>query len=65
MITFLITASPSQQLQGFEVRIGGYKFFAFSHYHANENGGTLNVNDCDRTFIGWYALLITKWTASV
>lgn len=40
--------------EGFEVVIGGYNYFAFSHYHSNIRGGGATVSDCDRTFVGWY-----------
>eukprot|EP00299_Pterocystis_sp_00344_P014617 c7250_g1_i1.p1 GENE.c7250_g1_i1~~c7250_g1_i1.p1 ORF type:complete len:697 (+),score=151.41 c7250_g1_i1:54-2093(+) len=41
--------------EGFEIVIGGFKYFAFSHYHSSPTDlGTTNINDCDRTFVGWY-----------
>eukprot|EP00298_Acanthocystis_sp_HF-20_P013289 c20286_g1_i1.p1 GENE.c20286_g1_i1~~c20286_g1_i1.p1 ORF type:complete len:617 (-),score=264.97 c20286_g1_i1:33-1883(-) len=40
--------------EGFEIRIDDYKYFAFSHYHTNPNNQGENINDCDRTFVGWY-----------
>jgi cathepsin C len=37
--------------EGFEVNVGGTKFFAFSKYRSDANS---HYSQCDKTFPGWY-----------
>jgi len=48
--------------EGFEVKVDGLSFFAFSNFDLKyENGIKTNTSHCDRTQVGWYNIDRTKW----
>jgi len=40
--------------EGFEVKVDGMSFFAFSNYTFNDRSKKHNVSNCDQTMVGWY-----------
>ena len=47
--------------EGFEVTVGGKKFFAFNHYERRTPGQPLTstkaqhyLQDCSKTLVGWF-----------